>query len=185
MTRYFVLAFPELADADRERIEAVRRAHDPQAGLVAAHITLVFNVALDDPAPLQAHVAAVAAATAACDILFDDCRVWSERDSADRYLFLMPDPAGEARLHSLHAHLHGGAPAAVQATMRPYRPHITLARRNDDEESALQALRDRLTTSLTPFTAHLDALTVVALSGDRISTVSRHELKGAGGGGDT
>lgn len=53
------MSYPGLADADRRSIESIRDAHDPQATLLAAHVTLVFPV---DVAPdnVGLDVAAVA-----------------------------------------------------------------------------------------------------------------------------
>jgi hypothetical protein len=39
-----VIAFPDWPDAIRARIDAGRAAHDPQANLIAPHLTLVFGV---------------------------------------------------------------------------------------------------------------------------------------------
>jgi hypothetical protein len=44
MPQLAVVSYPRLEEADRDWIESIRDSHDPQATLLAAHLTFVFPV---------------------------------------------------------------------------------------------------------------------------------------------
>jgi 2'-5' RNA ligase len=121
LPRFAVAWFPKFEGI--ERIEAFRRKHDPAAGLIAAHVSLVF------PFPtalsrlqVQTHVQRVVSRWPPIPVTFR--RV---RPHANEFLFLMA-ARGAASITALHDKLYT---RSLQPHLRrdlAYEPHITLAR---------------------------------------------------------
>ena len=118
--QYAIVAFPVFDCADS--VEAVRRKFDPQAGLLAAHVTLVFPFSDDlGEASLAEHVGRAVEGVPAFPIALTDLST-----KVGGYLFLNVG-AGSARFHSLHARLYSG-PLARHRSSAEYRPHVTVGR---------------------------------------------------------
>ena len=116
----------DLDPKDTAWIEAVRRRHDPQAGLMAAHITLVFPFDGVAENAVSAHARAVCAGAA--PIWFRLASAVAVRDlTAPRsHVFLMPDE-GAAEIVALHDRLYAGPLAPHLRIDLPYAPHVTVA----------------------------------------------------------
>ena len=68
-----LIVAPLEADAgDLRRIEAIRRRHDPQSGLIGAHVTLVFGFDGITAETATAHLALVAARQGAVALRLSD-----------------------------------------------------------------------------------------------------------------
>jgi 2'-5' RNA ligase len=121
LPRFAVAWFPKFEGI--ERIEAFRRRHDPAAGLIAAHVSLVF------PFPtalsrlqVQTHVQRVVSRWPPIPVTFRRAR-----PPANEFLFLMA-ARGAASITALHDKLYT---RSLQPHLRrdlAYEPHITLAR---------------------------------------------------------
>jgi 2'-5' RNA ligase len=121
MTQYAIVAFPE-TDA-LEIIEGVRRRFDPQAGLIAAHLTFVFPFESEHSSmALRSHVARIVARVPAFQ-----CQLEGVRISDSEYLYL---DVNDGRHHalSLHERLYTGLLAEYWSAERQYEPHVTLGR---------------------------------------------------------
>ena len=124
LPRFAVAWFPAFAGI--ERVEAFRRRHDPMAGLIPAHLTLVF------PFPtaltrlqVQTHVQRVVSRWPPVPVAFRRVRT-----EANEFLFLMAQ-RGAASIKGLHDRLYT---RSLQPHLRrdlPYEPHITIARHAD------------------------------------------------------
>lgn len=121
-----VYAQLSISDVDRSRIDAVRRANDPQYLLVAPHFTFVFPVEDIPIRSLNAHAMAIAVTTP--PIEFRLTRATAARDAlAPRsHVFLLP-AHGERELRELHARLYSGPLAAKLHPTLAYHPHVTIA----------------------------------------------------------
>lgn len=133
MTQYAIVAFPD-TDA-LETIEGVRRRFDPQAGLIAAHITFVFPFeSAHSSMALRSHVARIVARVPAFQ-----CQLEGVRIGDSEYLYL---DVTEGRHHvlSLHERLYTGLLAEHWSPDRQYEPHVTLGKIADRRarEDALQ-----------------------------------------------
>jgi hypothetical protein len=117
----YVIAPLETSAADRERIEAIRRVHDPQQPIVPPHVTLVFGARLATPERVLAQAAGAAARWAPIDIVLDRAEVERGAATGRAHVFLMPG-VGETPLRALHAALHAGALADDLNRPSPSRP---------------------------------------------------------------
>jgi 2'-5' RNA ligase len=120
-----VIAYPEVDRADGAWIEAIRTEHDPQAGTIAAHFTLVFP-AEGIESEFTAEAAASAATTAPISFTIRGVTVVADKATGKGHVFLSPHE-GTDEVASLHQGLHSGPLARLLRADRPFQPHITVA----------------------------------------------------------
>jgi 2'-5' RNA ligase len=124
LPRFAVAWFPAFEGLDR--VEAVRKRHDPASHLVAAHLTLVFPFGTALSAlQIETHVRRVAARWPVVHVTFRRPRM-----HVNEFVFLMAS-RGAASITALHDALYT---RSLQPHLRrdiPYEPHITVARSAD------------------------------------------------------
>ena len=103
----FVIAPLTLEPADAERVALLRNTYDPNAGVVAPHVTMVFGVddGLESEAVRWARIQAGAFSTAS--LRFTLATVARDYENSAWYLFLMPKQIPPA-LAELHRRLNSG-----------------------------------------------------------------------------
>jgi 2'-5' RNA ligase len=141
--QYAIVAFPVLDAAGV--VESVRRRFDPMASMLSAHITLVFPFTdAASEADLTKHIAGVVAGQCAFDITLTEISV-----EEGGYVFLNVE-AGVDVLRELHDRLYTGRLESYLSSAHDYRPHITIGRLPDPEQTRLAAAeaRTRLTLPL-------------------------------------
>ena len=166
-----IIAPLEAVRGDLARIETLRRRHDPQHGLIAAHVTLVFGFETPDAATAAAHLAAVAACQGAIALRLS---AWlAVRDAGDRqsHVFLVPDQ-GRAEVEALHDELYSGPLAGQLRGDIPFIPHVTVGAREHHDEA------EDLARSLgqVGIAARLAALELIEFDGAKVSVLERFEL---------
>jgi 2'-5' RNA ligase len=166
MVSHAIVTFPDTPGI--ERIELLRRLFDPLAGIIPAHMTLVFPFESQLPAAtLRAHVERMSIGTRPFDIELNDVAVVE-----DEYVFLDVG-SGREQLIELHDRLYSGPLARHLSETHVFRPHITLGRLREPEAlaTALAKARELLPAS----TAVVRELTIVRLDGsaaaERESTI--------------
>jgi 2'-5' RNA ligase len=123
-----VFALVHYPAVDTHLIDALRRKYDPQAGLIAPHITLMFPVPSSiGESTLVSHL----------ELLLRDClpfpiHLAGLEQSADYYLFLVLQQ-GSAEVIHLHDRIYTGILAPYLRTDLPYVPHVTLGSFGDAE----------------------------------------------------
>jgi len=139
LPRFAVAWFPRFDGL--EAIEDFRRAHDPMASLIPAHVTLVF------PFPtaltrlqVETHVKRVVSRWPPIPASFRAVRL-----HANEFVFLMAS-RGAAAIAELHDKLYTRSFLPYLRRDLPYEAHITIARDPSlpKLESALEAARGRL-----------------------------------------
>jgi 2'-5' RNA ligase len=139
LPRYAVAWFPSFEGI--ERVEALRRGHDPMAALVPAHLTLVF------PFPtalkrlqVETHVKRVVSRWPALPVSFRAVRM-----HANEFVFLMAARGAESVV-ALHDALYTRSIRPALRRDLAYEPHITIARNASLPalEASLAAARDGL-----------------------------------------
>ena|SRR5687768_9407554 len=124
LPRFAVAWFPAFPGI--ERIEAFRARHDPMAGLIPAHLSLVFPFPTALTAlQLATHVQRVASRWPPVPVTFRRVRT-----EANEFLFLMAS-RGAASIKGLHDRLYTRSLAPHLRRDLPYEPHITLGRHAD------------------------------------------------------
>ena len=111
------------AGAGVQRIEEIRRRHDPQASQIPAHVTLVFP--FESPITgeeLRSHIRTALSGQPAFRATFSG--VTAEDDG---YILLHVD-VGHDAVVTLHDRLYSGPLLRHRSTTHTYRPHMTLGR---------------------------------------------------------
>ena len=119
----FVVAPLTLAPADAERVGLLRRSYDPNADVVAPHVTLVYGVddGLESEAVRWARIQA--GAFSAASLRFTLATVARDYENSTWYLFLMPRQV-PAPLSELHRRLNSGPLQGAPDV--PFDAHLTL-----------------------------------------------------------
>ncbi|MGE5095155.1 MAG: 2'-5' RNA ligase family protein [Betaproteobacteria bacterium] len=121
LPRFAVAWFPGFRGI--ERIEAFRRRHDPAAGLIPAHLSLVFPFATAlSRLQVETHVRRIVSHWPPIPVSFRVVRM-----QANEFVFLMAS-RGAASITGLHDRLYTRSLAPHLRPEFPYEPHITLAR---------------------------------------------------------
>ena len=179
MVRIAIVAYPELTESDRRRIESVRDRHDPQAALIEVHFTLVF--------PCVALVAAIApelasAAEAAAPFDFEIVGIETVPDALGEgaHVFLVPDERAREAIAALHDRLYAGALKPHLRRDIPFVPHMTVAAKAGIHECA--ALAGELSPMCRGITGTIAAIDLVDTDSRPVRTLSRCALsRGAAG----
>jgi 2'-5' RNA ligase len=159
----WLAAFPGV-----ERVEAFRARHDPMAGRVPAHLSLVFPFATVLTAlQLETHVRRVVSGWPPIPVTFGALRM-----HANEFVFLMAG-RGAASVTALHDRLYTKSLRPHLRPEFPYEPHITIARDPDAArvEAALEEARDTLAGE---FTGVLREVSLLAVDPDGRIEVLRH-----------
>ena len=154
---YALVHYPAV---DTQHIDALRRKYDPQADLIAPHITVMF--------PLQ-HSIGESSLISHVEQVLGTCRPFpihlaGLEQSADHYLFLVLQE-GRAEVIRLHDRIYTGIVAPYIGTDLPYVPHVTLGSFGEAELCS-QARRDAERDSLN-YQCVLDRLHLVMINEDR------------------
>jgi 2'-5' RNA ligase len=168
-----IICHPEFSAADRNWIEAVRSRHDPQAAMVAAHVTLVFPAEELDEVAIVAHAQSTAAVTAPITFQLTAAHPVRDKISSQSHIFLTPD-LGETEIRDLHAALYSGVLASQLRTDIPFVPHITVG--------AAQTLEaaETVAASLGPIaiSGRLTTLDLVGFDGRTVTPLADFPLLG-------
>jgi 2'-5' RNA ligase len=124
---FAIVAFPVIDCADL--VASVRRRFDPLAGLLPAHVTLVFP--FDDPGvgrTLEHHVADAIAGVDPFDITLE-----RPTSADDNYIF-MELSEGADRFALVHDRLYSGMLARHRSSAHAYRPHVTIGHLSASED---------------------------------------------------
>lgn len=156
-----LVVFPQASELDV--VERMRRRYDPQARLIAAHVTIVFPFedAISD-ADLRAHIVEATTGLPPFRVRFSGVR------SADDYIFLDPT-TGFDRFIALHNRLYTAGLLRHRSATDTYQPHITLGRIADRAARAEAA--GIMRNSITDFDAEVSAVCVFRLTGAEQGTI--------------
>jgi hypothetical protein len=159
----FVIAPLLLTPTDAERVSVLRRAYDPNADVVAPHVTMVFGVddGMEAEAFRWAHIQA--GAFAGFRLRFTLATVARDYENSAWYLFLMPRqvPAG---LLELHRRLNSGVLAAAPEV--PFDAHLTSGR--FQERILAEAVARDANAAGIAMDARIEALEVLLFDGSAV-----------------
>jgi 2'-5' RNA ligase len=167
-----IIAEPRFAPADRAWIEAIRARHDPQAALVAPHITLVFPAPVRRLAMPLRHLRSAARDEPPFAIRLNAALAVS--DASGNYVFLVPDQ-GARRLIRLHERLYAGPLRRHRRRDIRFIPHLTVAR--CATRAAAEALAERLNARAFAIRSRIIALQAIELAAGRVRPVAALALR--------
>ena len=161
----------DLVAADGARIEDLRRRHDPQQSMVAAHFTLVFPFEGVDRAVVEAHAERVAGRTKPIGFQLRRSAAVQDPLGPLSRLFLLPE-AGHGQLVALHDALYAGPLSAHLRSDIAYTPHITVgAFPTQDRARAAKA-----EVGVVDIAGTVSAFDLVAFDGRTVSRLRRFAL---------
>jgi 2'-5' RNA ligase len=124
LPRFAVAWFPQFREI--ERIEEFRRRHDPMAGHIPAHLSLVFPFpTAHSQLQVHTHVQRIVSRWPPIPVTFKAVRPF-----ANEFIFLMAS-RGASAVTALHDKLYTRSLAPHLRRDLSYEPHITLARNAD------------------------------------------------------
>jgi 2'-5' RNA ligase len=164
----YIIAEPEISDADRDWIQSIRRQHDPQFSLVGPHFTLLFGTDALPATGLVAH--AQATAQRVSPFAFDLSRIEVfPGTTMEYYLFLMPEK-GAHELASLHEALSFESGDDVS-----FMPHMTIGRFASVADATTVA--DELNAAARRIRGRVSALKVIAVARQRVKECASIKLE--------
>jgi 2'-5' RNA ligase len=174
MRMLYVLSYPVLTKADNERIEAYRRAYEPErARLVRAHVTLVFGVRSIETNDLVSRVAALATKRSAFAVIFDRAEQ-TESPGGVHNIFLLTSE-GAFALETMHQELYAGSLGPELLPGMPFRAHMTVATASSPD-LIQPAMKDVPKLGL-PIRGLINTLNVVLLENGTLADLGRFPLK--------
>jgi 2'-5' RNA ligase len=166
-----VVAYPELDEEDRARIEAFRRKHDPQAARLGVHFTLVFPIEAV-PGNLEAEIMAVARSTPVISFAIRRAEIVPDALGTGSHVFLVPE-SGATEIAALHDRLYAGVLRPHQRPNIPYIPHMTVAAAADHALAEIRARELDATRDIRGVVSSLDLLDV---SGASVTSIASYDL---------
>lgn len=170
----FTIAQPVWDGGAEDAIEAFRVAHDPQHGVLAAHFTLAFGMAVDLIA-WQPQVQAVASTTAAFGFVLRHALLFASNEGR-AHVFLVPDE-GASQVARLYGALHHGRWAEYRRMDIPYIPHITVGVAGSADQA--QAWVDHWNNQVFALAGHVEALSIGEVRDGCFVTLAREPLMAA------
>ena len=168
-----VVAYPRLDEADRQRIEAFRSKHDPQAARLGVHFTLVFPFD-GSPAGIGPEVVRVAGSTPPIPFAIDRVEVVPDA-LEDRNLVLLVPADGREPIVGLHDRLYSGTLERHLRLDIPFVPHMTVGAAPNSQSARVVA--EELEAGFRrPMRGVLDRLDVVDVSKPRVCSIARFAL---------
>ena len=168
-----VVAYPLLSAEDQAWVAAIRAAHDPQAGLLPAHFTLVFPADVAESAAVQ-DAKDAAAGSAAFDFVLRSVRAVRNAFGPGGHVFLVPGEGADEILR-LHDRLYRGAFRPSLRSDVEYVPHLTVAA--DDDWVRCETLAGRLAQALRPVAGRVEAIELLRVGDGRVEPLCRLPLE--------
>ena len=171
MARIAIVAYPLIDQRALDWIESIRARHDPQAGRIPAHFTLVFPIdtSLDDVRDEFARVAlrhepipfVIRSAIAKPDVVHGSAHV-----------FAVPDE-GRDDIARLHEDLYAGVLRQHLREDIAFGPHITIAA---GEVGWCENHAEQLNEILQPVRGVLESVTLLDVTRAEIESIARLAL---------
>lgn len=177
MDHHVVLAYPEFSEKDLAWIEAIRITFDPEADLIAPHVTLVYPIAEHQIAVHEVilHTRAVALDTPPFDMHLRCALMMPDIAGTGAHIFLVPDE-GFSHFVKLHDHLYQVPLAPYLRLDLPFIPHVKVGSGSD--AAVLYQVAQELNESGFAPHAFIDRLSVIHYTPDKVTTLEHMTLAG-------
>lgn len=168
MGAFALVHYPNI---DCPSLSSFRQRYDPQATLIAPHITLLFPVptALGEE-PLVHHLASILRPWRPFPFRLHEVQL-----STDRHLFLLLQE-GNDELIRLHQAIYSGMLASYRRAEFPFVPHLTLGVVDQDVQEPERALQEASALTI-DHRGLLDRLHLVQINNERTHVIRRQEFR--------
>ncbi len=171
---YVVIAYPEISDADYERIQHIREQFDlRQFNVVKPHVTFIFPTDKLDKDELIKHVRNKANAFKSFGITLDTVKVVEDHSKTYFHAFLVPSEGAE-EIIKLHDAFYTDVLESELRADIPFIPHLGIA--NDDSEQNINDLAKRLSSEGISIKGEINELTIAEFDGTKVVNVSKVSL---------
>jgi 2'-5' RNA ligase len=171
MTRIAVVAYPTLDQRALDWIESIRGRHDPQAGRIPPHFTLIFPVDVS-PDDIRDEVARAALRYRPVPFVIRTAISMPDVVQGGAHVFVVPEE-GHDQIARLHDELYAGVLRPHLREDIAFVPHITIATGNTRwcETYALQ-----LNGTLQPVHGVIESVTILDVTRTEIESLARFAL---------
>jgi 2'-5' RNA ligase len=174
--KYYILAFPDLTEADRAMIDRFRNQYDlPFKDIVAPHFTLVFGVNDADRGDLSRHAERIAKDTHPIEFECRYAMLGADDANDNAHVFLVPDK-GFSAISLLHDQLYTGLLSENLRLDLEYIPHITIGTMADRGQAKM--LCDQLNMKPHSIAGSIRDLSLVELRNGMVDVISVMPLSG-------
>ncbi len=168
-----VIAYPELAPADHDRIQQCRKEHNSLYTVIAPHFTVVFSVPDMSMSDFVGEIKKQVDGVTAIPFCLR-CAVINKDSFSNNYdAFLVPDE-GFGRMSKLHDRLYSGKLSTYHRLDISYIPHISIA--NSVDASAIKNIVDEWNRREFAISGTISALDIINYENRVITTVEKIEL---------
>jgi len=174
--RRAVVAYPTLSDNDRQWIEGIRARHDPQASIIAAHVTLVFPTEVAE-ASVVAQVRTALRLCGSIRLVLRRATTCPDAIESGYYVVLRADE-GHAELLVVHDALYDGVLASYRRRDIPFEPHVTVGAHSDLSEC--ERIANQINEERRIVRARINRVDVIEVGESIVRTVAEIPL-GSGG----
>lgn len=165
-----VVAYPELAPVDYEKIQLVRQAHNSLFGVIEPHFTIVFSVPDMDVGVFIEEIKKQVGQTPAIPFCLR-CAVITKDSFSNNYdAFLVPDE-GFSRILKLHDKLYSDKLSHHHRLDISYIPHISIAYSNDVH--TIKNIVDQWNEHESAIHGRISALDIINYENRVVTTVDR------------
>lgn len=169
-----VIAYPQLNDADVQRIQDCRRLHNRLYHVIAPHFTLVFAVNDISREDFIAEVKKQLQGATAIDFTIRCAMVVPDAISGWYDAMLVPDE-GFSLIQQLHDRLYSGLLASHLRLDIPYIPHMSIADKADAQE--VKQICDEWNNINCEIKGRISELEIIEYKNPVLNTVERVVLK--------
>jgi hypothetical protein len=172
--KLYVVAYPEISAADRERIDNYRKSYDRIYGLVDIHFTFVFMV--DDMAAndLAAEIRKQAAGFSSFSFSIRCATVNKDSFTDNYFTFLVPDE-GFSNIIKLHDKLYNDKLFRHRRLDIDYIPHIEIA--NSPDKMLIKRIADEWNAIDFEITGTISSIEVINFENRVLTTIEKIELR--------
>lgn len=173
--RLYVVAYPQLNEADYARIQAWRRQHDRLYNMIDPHFTLVFMVDDHSREDFVAEIKQQLQGAKAFSFALQCCTINKDSFSENYFAFLVPDE-GYSKLVRLHDKLYSGRLAHHHRLDIDYIPHIEIA--NSTDKLEIKRMVDEWNAQDFSIKGRVAAIDIISFERGVLELLERVELPG-------
>jgi len=172
-SKFLIVAYPQLAEKDFDKIENFRRQHDSQYNLIRPHFTLVFPVAGVDVKELIAGTRRQVNGTDRISFSIHEAVIHEDSFDDQHRLFLVPTEGYDQLVH-LHDKLYSSHLREHLKSDLAYIPHITIGISQD--KNRIQKLKDEWNNRKSMIQGTITTVDIIQYEKETLTTVEAIRL---------